>query len=646
MKNILTTASTDDQINLPTTASIDDQFAFLEAAQTGDIETLKELSKKNKDKDLLQTTLTPDIILRANKSGDLWSAKSLGFNALDYAFDGKHFKKVAQHLITSHDDGLKIAHPIFKSNYVRIIDSQDESLQTLLHKAVSGQDVNMDYVNFLLTKKPDVSKQNKDGNTALHLAFKNLSLRVTGPADAFGNKFLCARNLIANLIASNDATQNASINKTNKYGNTALHLAVSILKDYEGQKGGKIRGGLLMNPEKEIEETLASLIKSGADITIKNNDEQTALQIVKSCKDQIIYKNIISLLEGEAVQDPIPKMKAPPSGEPKDINSFNGEGLAQLHIACRDGFDLDFVVSLLKKGADVDLVDQKNKDTPLHHAIRAAMKKNNKNGIVIVEKLLENNANPLKPNKEGDTSIHIACSFNNKNETNTAQEKVLGDLLLEILKAGVSVNAINGVDGMTPLQIASEHESTSTMNLLIEERANIDYANKKNGNTALHYAVINDKYKAAKLLMKKGAKIDLINIDNKTPEQIAIEKGFHDIAGLLSKASTQQPASTSLIQSSDTTPSIIFPQVPSPTAPTMPTQEESAAVVPSALVLSGVPGDVYSYQNQPILPLPRPVTTSDTPTLQTSSEPPSSSPSCFSCLRVMALRLFVSNSTP
>ncbi len=204
----------------------------------------------------------------------------------------------------------------------------------------------------------------------------------------------------------------------------------------------------------------------------------------------------------------------------------------------------------------------------------------------------------------------------------------------------MSVDAINGVDGMTPLQIASEKDSTSTMNLLIDKRANINYANNINGNTALHYAVIKNKHKAVKLLIKKRAQLDLTNIDGKTPKQIAIDKGFYEIAGLLSNASTQQQASTSLRQGSDVPP-IIFPEVPSPTAPTIPTQDEPPVVL-SALVLSRVTGDVYSYVAPgPIALVDQwPVTTSDTPTSQTPSEPPSPNPSCF---RVMVARLFVSN---
>ena len=614
----------------PTTAIIDDQIAFLEAAQNGDIETLEELLEKNKD--LAQTTLTQDIILRARKSDDLWSQKSLGFNALHYAFVSKQFIKVAEFLIDSDDKWLETVHPEVKEQYVRIIDSQDENLETVLHTAVKGEDVRMNYVNFLLTKNPDISKQNKDGNTALHLALKNLSLRGFDHTYKFGDKFLCATN----LIALNDASQNLFINKTNKRGNTALHLAAYILKDYEDQKGSKIRGGQLINPEKEIKETLASLIKSGADISIKNKDKKTALQILQSLSNPREYQPIITLLGEEAVPVTIPKNKAIPSGEPKDINSFNEEGLTQLHIACRDGFPLDFVVSLLTRGANVNLVDEKNRDTALNHAIRFAI---NNNKIDIVKELISNYANPLTPNEKGNTSIHIACSFNNNDETNTAQEEVLESLL----NAGVSVDAINGVDGMTPLQIASEKDSTSTMNLLIDKRANINYANNINGNTALHYAVIKNKHKAVKLLIKKGAQLDLTNIDGKTPKQIAIDKGFYEIAGLLSNASTQQQASTSLRQGSDAPP-IIFPEVPSPTAPTIPTQDEPPVVL-SALVLSQVTGDVYSY----VAPGPialvdqRPVTTSDTLTSQAPSEPPSPNPSCFSCFRVMVARLFVSN---
>ena len=83
--------------------------------------------------------------------------------------------------------------------------------------------------------------------------------------------------------------------------------------------------------------------------------------------------------------------------------------------------------------------------------------------------------------------------------------------------------------------IRRKEKNVNIVKLLIEHKININHHDKYK-NTALHYAVKYDsKKELIKLLLDNGAKVDIKNIQGKTPIDIAIEKGRKDIVDLLKK---------------------------------------------------------------------------------------------------------------
>ena len=633
-------------------AGIANQIAFLKAAQDGDIETLALLSKN--DASLLQTTLTDEIIEAAARKGTtLWTDKfSPGCNGLHYAADNRNINAVKFLIglglhVDSVDSGgfTPLDYAVDTKKYINCENFQEVAKflldkgakinfkatstgDTVLHTAVKNPEIQENVVTFLLNQGADITSKNLEGNTALHLAlFKpNVYHSFQGediPYD-FGYKFQTAKKLIDLIALNNSDPKKAliNINEANNNGDTVMHFVARILSHYyschKRNSASPGRGGIPQNPTMEIEKILTKLKESGADISIKNNQGNTALDIVKSYGKP--PPKIVSLLGGKTFTAPIAKSE-------NSINSFNGEGLALLHVACQNN-DISEVERLLNlKEVNINLADKKNKDTALHHAIR-------KGNFEIVEKLLLKGANPLIANNNGDYSIHIACSIKNNDENNDAPIKVLRALL-----GKVSSDLVNEKDGMSPLQIASANGSPLRIEILLNKGAQINLKNTINGNTALHYAARNGKEKAVDFLIEKGAE-SFKNRNGNDPASIAREAGFNNIAKLLSssEASTQHKGTPSAIIPS----AVPLPLPPSavlvqPVPPTVATQPQTPAQNTNPSLTSGV---VYMPSSQTNLTLP------SNPQNQNQETPNSNPAGCFSCIRILADRIFGSNNTP
>lgn len=94
----------------------------------------------------------------------------------------------------------------------------------------------------------------------------------------------------------------------------------------------------------------------------------------------------------------------------KNWNLFKKNWNKELSKAIRAG-NLEDVKMAIRKGADLDNVEEKNGNTPLH--IATDCEKSDRNTFKIVEKLLECGANPLKTNNLNITPLHLAISREN-----------------------------------------------------------------------------------------------------------------------------------------------------------------------------------------------------------------------------------------
>lgn len=113
-------------------------------------------------------------------------------------------------------------------------------------------------------------------------------------------------------------------------------------------------------------------------------------------------------------------------------------------------------------------------------------------------------------------------------DVNYSNYKGINSLIANILNRKCNRSVYGG-------KIYNLNQNIKYINYLINKGININHIDIKS-NTALHYAVVlNREKELIKLLLDNGAKVDIKNIQGKTPIDIAIEKGRKDIVDLLKK---------------------------------------------------------------------------------------------------------------
>ena len=80
----------------------------------------------------------------------------------------------------------------------------------------------------------------------------------------------------------------------------------------------------------------------------------------------------------------------------------------------------------------------------------------------------------------------------------------------DLLCTGEAVNCVDKSNGNCPIHIAAQNGHLNIIKLLIQKGANLNVRNKK-GNTAIHMAVGYDYFEAAKIIMNAGGDPDMMN---------------------------------------------------------------------------------------------------------------------------------------
>nr|XP_024220186.1 ankyrin-3-like [Halyomorpha halys] len=163
-----------------------------------------------------------------------------------------------------------------------------------------------------------------------------------------------------------------------------------------------------------------------------------------------------------------------------NADSENGPALS---IAARQG-NMEMIMLLLKYGADVD--GGGTKKPPLIEAVAAGKQDT-------AFQLIEQGANLNASSESGDNVVHIAA----KNGSSK--------IIKYLIKKGL-VNQKNRV-GRTPLHVVQHND---TAHILLKGGALVNAVTNK-GETPLHYATYSGNYEIAELLIKHGARIDLLS---------------------------------------------------------------------------------------------------------------------------------------
>ena len=153
----------------------------------------------------------------------------------------------------------------------------------------------------------------------------------------------------------------------------------------------------------------------------------------------------------------------------------------------------------------------------------------------IAEMLLNKYGSELnKPDKYGTTALMDACNFYTEKHKQTAKM---------LIKHGADVNA-KDLYGYTPLMRASRNceKETEIALLLLDHGANVN-AQTKGGSTSLMYACRFGCTEMVKLLMARGADVNIEsgtnNMQNKrTALSTACEYGFYNIAKIIVESKT------------------------------------------------------------------------------------------------------------
>ena len=117
---------------------------------------------------------------------------------------------------------------------------------------------------------------------------------------------------------------------------------------------------------------------------------------------------------------------------------------------------------------------------------------------------------------------------------NAASNRDLAKFKEELAKRKVDVNQID-ISRNSPLILATINFGHKYLiEELIAKGAFVNWPNI-NGNTALHYAVLQKKKALVKIFIEADADINLKNEEEKTPLDIARDKGLTDIISILGK---------------------------------------------------------------------------------------------------------------
>ncbi|XP_044736046.1 ankyrin-3-like [Chrysoperla carnea] len=305
---------------------------------------------------------------------------------------------------------------------------------------------------------------------------------------------------------------------------------------------------------------VGNLLRNGADISIRDTDNSTPLELAVTNGHLQVVKIILqhkkvnmnakcidgwTILHYASQENNLAMVKFLVD-EGCNINLETDGGLKPIHIAAREG-NKDIVEFFVSKGLCINEPDKQNL-TILHYAVTTGQ-------LEVIKYLIEKGADVNAKNDKGVTPMHLAalCSckkdvieilLNNYAIYNAIDEHFMRPIdmasnndvihsltltkkLFESVKcnnisevennirAGACVNAKNA-DNITTLHYAAWKGYDKIVQILLQNKANPN-AVGKNGYTPIHYAAKFSHLQVVNALLSYGAVYDALSDSGKTP---------------------------------------------------------------------------------------------------------------------------------
>jgi len=217
-----------------------------------------------------------------------------------------------------------------------------------------------------------------------------------------------------------------------------------------------------------------------------------------------------------------------------NLNELDRNGWSSLHLAIDRG-DSEACDFLLKKGTQVNLPTQGERNTPLHLIAASSFPDLSE----IASHIIENNGDINFQNQNGETALHIAIQ--NENES----------MLVLLLKHRANMELCTTA-GKPPLLLALQADSGgfddegSVPGRLVEGGADVNIVCSPGGDTILHVLAGQGKEEAGLFLVSSGANVNKINQKGESVLHISAVKGLATMATALLVAGADPNLQTKL----------------------------------------------------------------------------------------------------
>lgn len=460
-----------------------------------------------------------------------------------------------------------------------LVNLPNQEGETPLHLAVSNY--NLELAMALLDKKADKNASDKSGRTPKDIALERNDADYKQLFTSGRLKLNTLSRLTSNAFAGYSADERDRLS-------LALYMAGKLIREVDTDDDDEmglilsILYNALLNDEKC--QVLDMLVQAGIDLTAPIHSGGSVECIRDHCLGgNYGIKVIRKLMElGVDMEEALIKGRTPANivaalnernmiGRKKDpyfeeaarlfsresMEQVDDQGTTAIHEAAKKNH-VDMLKVMIEKGADVNVAQDQPADagsTPLHVACSSG-------NVGVVKLLMASGADDTILNVKGESPAHLAMTKRRFGGDIPTQDRIAilealehvdipesggrtplmliheldlnteTEVLPVLLDKDVDVNQADEGGNTALLMITRNRCYKVTVKELVRAGADVNAENRE-GNTALHYALRYGDQESAIFLIKKGADYNHANNAGITPVQIAVEKGYDTVLGLM-----------------------------------------------------------------------------------------------------------------